>query len=159
MLKNKQTYPDFTQLKNAVLLIALSIGLLPIATAQDEMQRLGQVVGAYIGGGYMLAALKSSECGYAYKATPNGGQARFNEVLSALKSNPRDIVSRELPPSELKKIEIDAAEFVRNQITAIKKDYDNKTGCGIVSGMIVSVTQKYDKSWHDYLKSGSVLVK
>ena len=88
------------------------------------MVRLGQPSGGYIGGGFMLTALKRSECGYAYKVTPLGGQARLQELMGLVNRNTQETIKRELSPSQLSSIENDANNVVKDQIALTKKSYD-----------------------------------
>jgi hypothetical protein len=126
---------------------------------ETEMERLGQAFGGYFFAGYMLTALKNSECGYAYKANPVDGATRLRELMSLLKDDAREKVRRELTPVEISSIGNDAANTVRNDIANMKKKYDKNTACGLVVGMLVGVTQKYEDIWRQYLKSGSKVLK
>jgi hypothetical protein len=126
---------------------------------EPEMDRLGKAFGGYFYAGYMLTALKNSECGYAYKVNPVDGIARLRELMSLLKDDAREKVRRELTPDEISKIENDATNEVRNDIIKMKQKYDKNTACGLYVGLSVGVTQKYEDIWRQYLKSGSKVLK
>ena len=142
-----------------IFLVAIITIISSVKAEDPEMARLGQAFGGYIGGGFMLTALKRSECGYAYKATPLGGQARFQELMGLVNRNTQETIKRELSPSQLSSIENDANNVVKDQIALTKKSYDSNTACGLVVGMIVGAALKHEDNWRVFLRSGSRLLK
>ena len=57
-----------------IFLIAIFAIISSIKAEDLEMVRLGQTFGGYLGGMFIFIALKSSECGFDYKANPTGRQ-------------------------------------------------------------------------------------
>ena len=142
-----------------IFLVAIITITSSVKAEDPEMVRLGQAFGGYIGGGFMLTALKRSECGYAYKATPTGGHARFQELLGLVNRNAQETIKRELSSSQLNSIETEMNNFVTDEIAKTKRSNDKNTACGLVVGLMVGVTQKHDENWRAFLRSGSRLLK
>lgn len=142
-----------------IFLVAIITITSSVKAEDPEMVRLGQASGGYIGVGFMLTALKRSECGYAYKETPLGGQARFQELMGLVNRNTQETIKRELSPSQLSSIENDANNVVKDQIALTKKSYDKNTACGLVVGMLVGAALKQEDNWRTFLRSGSRLLK
>lgn len=138
--------------------ILFSLFFPKIAKAESEMFNFGHLVGEYVGAGYMLDALKNSDCAYTYKLNQEAGPARFKEVLNALKPEMRITVEKELIP-HLDRMKIDAKQFVLENISLTKKSYDSKTACGMVAGIIGAAAQNADKKWKEYLHTGSKFLK
>lgn len=114
---------------------------------QTPEGKMAESAGAYLGSLEWLRVFKHSDCAYVlHKNFPSVEVALTSEILPAFPPNLRNEVAksmREIRPE----LAGQAENYVGSMIAAAQKDYDRKTGCGFVAGMLGCISARTYEKW------------
>lgn len=114
---------------------------------QTPLGKLARSGGAFLGACEYMSVFKKSPCSYALKKSfPSLDSALVNEVMPAFPPEYQNEVRTSMVKIKPELIR-QSKQYVGGIIAAAKKDYDSKTACGVVAGILAGVYGQVFDNW------------
>ena len=136
-------------------IIAASVVSLLATTAHAQSNepktpegKLAAKAGPYLASTEYVKVFKQSKCAYALKKKfPTLNELLVAEILPAFTKEGRAELKSAIEQSH-PTIEKQAKEIVGKMIYAAQKDHDEKTGCGVVAGLLAGIGARTQDEWN-----------